>query len=83
MNKTVYVIKLIISIVIGVVGGYLLYNLVLMDMVPTILCDTIYVLSSILTMILSMVACTFIVYLRLYNKCWGKKNRAYEKNIKK
>ena len=19
----------------------------------------------------------------LYNKCWGKKNRAYEKNIKK
>ena len=63
MNKTVYVIKLIISIVIGVVGGYLLYNLVLMDMVPTILCDTIYVLSSILTMILSMVACTFIVYL--------------------
>ena len=21
--------------------------------------------------------------LRLYNKCWGKKNRAYEKNIKK
>lgn len=20
---------------------------------------------------------------RLYNKCWGKKNRAYEKNIKK
>ena len=63
MNKTVYVIKLIISIVIGVVGGYLLYNLVLMDMVPTILGDTIYVLSSILTMILSMVACTFIVYL--------------------
>ena len=63
MSKTVYVIKLIISIVIGVVGGYLLYNLVLMDMVPTILCDTIYVLSSILTMILSMVACTFIVYL--------------------
>lgn len=63
MNKTVYVIKLIISIVIGVVGGYLLYNLVLMDMVPSILSDTIYVLSSILTMILSMVACTFIVYL--------------------
>ena len=24
----------------------------------------------------------FFVY-RLYNKCWGKKNRAYEKNIKK
>lgn len=41
MNKTVYVIKLIISIVIGVVGGYLLYNLVLMHMVPTILGDTI------------------------------------------
>ena len=63
MNKTVYVIKLIISIVIGVVGGYLLYNFALMDMVPTILGDTIYMLSSILTMILSMVACTFIVYL--------------------
>ena len=63
MNKTVYVIKLIISIVIGVVGGYLLYNFALMDMVPTILGDTIYMLSSILTMILSMVACTCIVYL--------------------
>lgn len=45
MNKTVYVIKLIISIVIGVVGGYLLYNFALMDKVPTMLGDTIYVLS--------------------------------------
>lgn len=62
MNKTVYVIKLIISIVIGVVGGYLLYNFALMDMVPTMLGDTIYMLSSILTMILSMVAYTFCSY---------------------
>ena len=23
------------------------------------------------------------IYFGLYNKCWGKKNRAYEKNIKK
>ena len=24
-----------------------------------------------------------ILSFRFYNKCWGKKNRAYEKNIKK
>ena len=37
MNKTVYVIKLIISIVIGVVGGYLLYYFVLMGIVAMFL----------------------------------------------
>ena len=26
---------------------------------------------------------SLIVLCGLYNKCWGKKNRAYEKNIKK
>ncbi len=65
MSSTVKAIKLILSIIIGVVGGYLLYYFVLMDVVAMFLHNNqeLYIITSFVVLFLSIVGCIFIIYM--------------------
>ncbi|MDD6531189.1 MAG: VanZ family protein [Ruminococcus sp.] len=65
MSSTVKAIKLILSIIIGVVGGYLLYYFVLMGIVAMFLHNKqeLYIITSFVVLFLSIVGCIFITYI--------------------